>query len=163
MPKRLERSATNRMIGGVCGGIAEYLDVDATLVRIFFIVATVVTAGAFFLAYLAGLVLMPLPDQAAPFVRAAAPPNGPEAASGTPLEADRASATAPAAPPAAPRPRDPAAEERRRSTIGYFLIALGLIVLLANVGAFRFVRGDIVWPLVLVGVGVLLLVQRVRR
>lgn len=151
MPKRLERSATNRVIGGVCGGVGEYLEIDPTLVRIFFVVATVVTAGAFFLAYLAGLVLMPLPDQAAPFVRSDAPAAG--AAATTPSDAT----------PIAPRPHDPEAEERRRTTIGYLLVALGIVFLLANVGAFRFIRGDVVWPLVLIGVGALLLAQRVRR
>ncbi len=156
MPKRLERSATNRVVGGVCGGIGEYLEIDATLVRIVFIVATVVTAGGFFLAYIAGLVLMPLPDRPAPFGRATTPPAGDMGA--TP-DATAGDTTA----PIAPRPRDSEAEERRRSTVGYLLVALGLVFLLANLGAFRFVRGDLVWPLVLVGLGVLLLAQRIRR
>jgi len=33
-PKRLTRSSTNRMLGGVCGGLAEYFNVDVTLVRL---------------------------------------------------------------------------------------------------------------------------------
>ncbi len=45
MSTRLERSTANRVIGGVCGGIAEYLQVDVTLVRVFFVVATFLTAG----------------------------------------------------------------------------------------------------------------------
>jgi len=40
---------------------------------------------------------------------------------------------------------------------------LGAVFLLANVGVFRFVRWDLVWPLVLVGAGALLLAQRARR
>lgn len=40
--KRLYRSANDRMIAGVCGGIAKYFDVDATLVRLAFV------AGFFF-------------------------------------------------------------------------------------------------------------------
>jgi phage shock protein PspC (stress-responsive transcriptional regulator) len=35
--KRLTRSYTNRMIGGVCGGIAEYFNIDPTLVRLAFV------------------------------------------------------------------------------------------------------------------------------
>ncbi len=35
--KRLYRSTQNRMFAGVCGGIAEYLDVDPTLVRLAFV------------------------------------------------------------------------------------------------------------------------------
>jgi uncharacterized membrane protein YdbT with pleckstrin-like domain len=67
-----------------------------------------------------------------------------------------------ATPPVA-RVDDPVMAERRRATFGYFLVALGVVFLLANLGAFRIVRWDLVWPLVFVGVGVLLLAQRVRR
>lgn len=35
--KRLYRSKTERMIGGVCGGLAQYLNLDPTLVRLFFL------------------------------------------------------------------------------------------------------------------------------
>ncbi|MES2797545.1 MAG: PspC domain-containing protein [Bacteroidota bacterium] len=39
MKKKLERSKTRKMIGGVSAGLAEYLDIDVTLVRVLFIVA----------------------------------------------------------------------------------------------------------------------------
>ena len=42
MQSRLERSNTNRVIAGVCGGLAEYLAVDPTLVRVAFVVMTFV-------------------------------------------------------------------------------------------------------------------------
>lgn len=35
--KRLYRSRSNEMIGGVCGGLADYLDVDPTIVRLIFV------------------------------------------------------------------------------------------------------------------------------
>ena len=57
MSTRLERSTTNKVIGGVCGGIAEYLQVDATLVRVFFVLFAIFTAGIGFLGYLVLLVL----------------------------------------------------------------------------------------------------------
>ncbi len=37
MERRLYRSRSNRMIGGVCGGLGEYLGIDATIVRLFFV------------------------------------------------------------------------------------------------------------------------------
>ncbi len=40
MEHRLYRSQTDRMLGGVCGGLAKYLQIDVTLVRLFFIVFT---------------------------------------------------------------------------------------------------------------------------
>lgn len=43
--KRLKRSISNRMLAGVCGGIAEYFDLDPTLVRVGFVVLSVLSAG----------------------------------------------------------------------------------------------------------------------
>lgn len=37
MERRLYRSQNNRMIGGVCGGLGQYLGIDATIVRLFFV------------------------------------------------------------------------------------------------------------------------------
>lgn len=62
--RRLTRSSDNRVIAGVCGGIARYLDVDATLVRIG-AVAITLFGGAGVLLYLAALVLMPVDSGAA--------------------------------------------------------------------------------------------------
>jgi len=57
---RLHRSRSNRMIAGVCGGLAEWLGWDPTLVRILYIVVSVVSA-AFpgILAYLVLWLVMP--------------------------------------------------------------------------------------------------------
>jgi phage shock protein C len=42
-PKRLTRSRTDRMLAGICGGIANYLVVDPTIVRLVFALATFFT------------------------------------------------------------------------------------------------------------------------
>ena len=59
MNKRLQRSRTERMIAGVCGGIAEYFEVDPTLVRLIW-VAVSLLAGVGILLYLIMWVVMPL-------------------------------------------------------------------------------------------------------
>jgi uncharacterized membrane protein (UPF0136 family) len=71
----------------------------------------------------------------------------------------------PAAPvtPAAPRVVDPMVMERRRNGIGLLLVAVGVVFLLGNVGAFRFVDLRYVWPLVLIALGVYLVAQRSRQ
>ncbi|AHF06850.1 PspC domain-containing protein [Desulfitobacterium metallireducens] len=56
--KRLYRSRQNKMIGGVCAGLGEYLDLDPTLIRLVMIIA-VFGAGAGVLAYLVAWVLIP--------------------------------------------------------------------------------------------------------
>ncbi|SET17819.1 PspC domain-containing protein [Prevotella sp. kh1p2] len=43
--KKLKRSSTDVWIGGVCGGIAEYFDVDPTLVRITYVVLSIGSAA----------------------------------------------------------------------------------------------------------------------
>ena len=43
--KRLYKSTTNRKIWGVCGGLAEYFDVDATIIRLVLVLLTCFTAG----------------------------------------------------------------------------------------------------------------------
>ncbi len=56
----LFRHPSDKLIGGVCGGLGDYLGIDATLVRILWVVATLVTGGGGFLAYLALWLLLPV-------------------------------------------------------------------------------------------------------
>ncbi|OYN87933.1 PspC domain-containing protein [Parenemella sanctibonifatiensis] len=55
---QLRRSTSNKMIGGVCAGIARYFGWDATLVRLI-LVALVLFAGVGILAYLIAWLVMP--------------------------------------------------------------------------------------------------------
>lgn len=59
MKKRLLRSSSDYMLGGVCGGIAEYMDLDPTLVRVAYVLLTVCTAFSGTLAYLVLWIVMP--------------------------------------------------------------------------------------------------------
>lgn len=76
--KRLYRSRTNKMIGGVCGGIAEYLDVDPTVVRIGWIVISLFPLIPGILVYVIAWIIIPRepgvdnPSSAAPHNSAAA-------------------------------------------------------------------------------------------
>jgi phage shock protein C len=49
--RKLYRSRTERMLAGVCGGIAEYSNMDPTLVRVLFVVLAFITGGGALLAY----------------------------------------------------------------------------------------------------------------
>lgn len=57
-PRRLYRSRTNRMISGVCGGLAEFMNIDPVIVRISFILLAFV-GGFGFLLYLIGIIIIP--------------------------------------------------------------------------------------------------------
>ena len=54
MEKKLRRSKTDKMVAGVCGGIAEYLGISSTLVRVLF-----VFSGIGILAYFIAALVMP--------------------------------------------------------------------------------------------------------
>ena len=59
---RLRRSRVDRMLGGVCGGLAESLGADAALLRVLVVALTLITGGAAALVYLAAWVLAPEGD-----------------------------------------------------------------------------------------------------
>lgn len=56
--KKLYRSRTDRKIGGVCGGLAQYFNIDATLVRLLFVLGIIFVGGGL-LAYLIMLIVVP--------------------------------------------------------------------------------------------------------
>ncbi|WP_163654953.1 DUF4097 family beta strand repeat-containing protein [Listeria sp. PSOL-1] len=64
MGKKLKRSRVDRKIGGVFGGLSEYTGIDATLLRLIFVVVAIVTVktGIAFIAYIIALFIIPPDD-----------------------------------------------------------------------------------------------------
>lgn len=61
MHKKLHRSYSNKMIGGICGGIAEYFDIDPTIVRLGAVFLTFITAlFPCIIAYIIAMILVPV-------------------------------------------------------------------------------------------------------
>ena len=64
--KKLFRSS-NRIFAGVCGGIAEYFDLDPTLIRVVYVILSMFSAGVpGLLVYIILMILMPNYDQLPP-------------------------------------------------------------------------------------------------
>ncbi len=59
MPKKLYRSNTDKILAGVCGGIAEYLAVDSTVVRLLAVLSVFTSVGI--IAYIVAALVIPLP------------------------------------------------------------------------------------------------------
>lgn len=59
MEKKLRKSMSNKMICGVCGGVGEYFNVDPTVVRLIWAIATVLGIGSGLLIYIIAAVIMP--------------------------------------------------------------------------------------------------------
>jgi len=61
--KKLRRSRSDRMIAGVCGGVAEYFDIDPTIVRLGAVGLTLFARVGMPVVYLAMAIVMPLDDE----------------------------------------------------------------------------------------------------
>jgi phage shock protein C len=154
MNRRLYKSPTERVISGVGGGVAEYLDADPTIVRVIWALLALITGGVFFVLYIVMWIVVP---------------EGPEAAIGAPEGAPAAidPATGQPVPPAPGTwSAQPVHRHRRGSgpgswVVGVILIGLGLYFLVRDY--FPDINVDRLWPLGLVLLGVLLLLVAMRR
>lgn len=126
-PKRFYRSRSDHMLGGVAGGLAQYFNLDPTLVRLAFVLLAF--AGFGVLAYLILWVVVPVRPEG----------ESEPAITGT-LDTSRG-----------------------REVAGYVLLALGALLLAANLGWLDVFWGRLVWPLLLVALGIALLATHGRR
>ena len=58
MKKRLYKSSTDKKVCGVCGGIANYFDVDPTVIRLIWVIFTL-AGGCGLIAYIIAAIIMP--------------------------------------------------------------------------------------------------------
>lgn len=66
MAKRLFRSYDNKMLGGICGGLAEYFDVDPSVMRILAVISLFISGGMTILVYIVAWVIIPLNEPGQP-------------------------------------------------------------------------------------------------
>jgi phage shock protein C len=142
----VKRSRSDRMIGGVCAGVAKYFELDPVIVRLLFVVLAL-AQGAGVLLYLVLLVVLPEEDAAAPAT--AAPAAG--APDGAPA-------------PTAPAPHWTPVETRRRRGVlaGALLIALGAYLFVVNLGLLWWWDWKFAGPATLIAAGLLVLFCRLR-
>lgn len=57
--KKLTRSRDDKWIAGVCGGLAKYLGIDVTLVRLIFALGTILGLGSLFVVYIVMWIVVP--------------------------------------------------------------------------------------------------------
>ncbi len=62
-PKKLYRSRNSRMISGVCGGLAEYMNIDPVVVRLIFVITAIFGASIGFWVYI--IMWIAVPEQPA--------------------------------------------------------------------------------------------------
>jgi len=187
-PRRLTRSTRERMWAGVAGGMAEFFDLDPSLVRLLWVAATVVTGGLAVAVYILAWIVLPRDDRApsagthgwhdwseefhnetqrlAEEARRVA--GHPGSAPNSP-SASAASATgyAPSQPGPVAEP-DPWWQSDRyverhhgrhypARSAGVVLVVLGVLLLAANAGVFTWIQWRTMWPLIFIGLGIILL------
>jgi phage shock protein C len=160
MNRRLYKSQTERVISGVAGGVAEYLDADPAIVRVIWALLAIFTGGVFFVLYIVMWIVVPL----GPYP--AGPEGGPEGAPGGEA-AEGASGQPGSGSPTTWNAAPPYRHRHRRGSgegawvFGLILIGVGLWFLAREyIPAVNF---DRLWPLGLVLVGVLFLAIAIRR
>lgn len=172
MNRRLYRSPDDRVLAGVAGGMAESYEMDPSLVRVVWALLIIFTGGVFFILYVIMALVVPLRpagytafagsaggDETEPgFVPGPPAAGGPATAGGTPTARDAPAAGAP--PPV--RRRGPRHDSDNSGTliVGAILIIVGALFLLR-----QFIDIDIgrLWPLAVIGLGILLIVSAFGR
>jgi phage shock protein C len=148
MERRLYRSRTDTVLGGVASGLAKYLNTDPALVRIAWAILVLITNGAALLAYLVAWVVVPEePEVVAPAT--------------APGSADPAAAAIDPDAPATTPERRAGGEGRAALIVGVGLIALGAWFLLRQY--LPPIDWGLLWPIVLIGIGGVILVTSARR
>ena len=147
MNRRLYRSRSDTIVGGVAAGLADYLNADPALFRIAWAILVVITGGAALVAYVVAWIVVP------------EEPDAPVAAAEPTIDPVTGEVVAPA--PASA----PIAPARSGMSAGV-VIGLGLVL----IGVWFLVREflppidwSLVWPLILVGIGAIVLFSSMRR
>lgn len=142
----LFRPRRHAVVFGVCAGLGQYFDVDPVLIRLLFILLALI-GGLGIVAYLVLAVTMPSERSVGRESREIFQENveelravASEAGHGL-VEAVRVGTSA----------------GRRRHLLGLALVMLGTLILLGRLGVFWWVRRDLLWPALLIGLGILLL------
>lgn len=178
MQRRLYRSEQDRLLTGLSGGMADYFDVDPTLMRLLWVLLAIFTGGVAVIIYFVMVVVVPTGAVPAPGIEPGpvgaddepaagnAPEPGDEPA-GEEAAPQQASETA--APGAAQtyRPYAPERQSDGRSSrlggaafVGLALVVIGVLALLDSLGLLAQFDSWRLWPVILIAFGVFLVIRR---
>ena len=149
-PRRLTRSSRERMWAGVCGGLAEYFDLDPALVRLIWVIATVLSGGLAIPVYIVAWIILPRDER---------PPAYGSGSQAIHDWSDELHNEAHRLADDARRVAHNHGHPRHRRT-GVVLVVLGLLLLCANAGLFRFIDWNLLWPVIFIGLGLALLARQ---
>jgi phage shock protein PspC (stress-responsive transcriptional regulator) len=144
MEKKLYRDQQNKVIGGVCAGLAEYFDIDVSIVRVLFL-ASLILKGGGFLLYIVLMIVLPKKNYIFndPTVDYKVPPD-----------------------PMGYKVNDPFVNKRRSNgniIAGTILIAIGAIFLLNQLDFIPYINFHLTWPILMIAGGLVILFSRKEK
>jgi len=155
--KKLYRSPKEKVIAGVCGGLAEYFSTDPVLVRVIAVLLAFATHGAAVIGYIIAWVIIPSRPLGIVDAKVEGQPT-----TGEPIPC--------CSPSAQVQEPDPNTSSLGALIIGVILIVLGALFLMRNIPFFNhywhwFWRHafDYIWPSILVVIGVAIILRGFRK
>ena len=161
MEKRLYRSKSDRMIWGVCGGLAKYFDMDPTIIRVI-AVLTIFISGAGILAYIILAIVVPLETSKSAEPKDTIKENVEEMKK-TASELGQEIQSTFAKDESDTEEETKKVRYRRRNLFGIVLIILGIIFLLGSLNLLWWFRWSYLWPLAIVAIGLLIIISNRRK
>jgi len=146
-PKKLYRSRENAMIGGVCAGLAEYFNIDASLARLAAVIL-IFPGGLSIWAYIVAWIVIPHK----PLITDTSTVSDSSIEDNVPVVAEGESISEPEE-----------GGDKSRFIVGIVLVGLGILFLLNTFNIFVWFSFFKMWPLVLIIVGLVILFKGINR
>ncbi|WP_407356143.1 PspC domain-containing protein [Methanolobus sp. WCC5] len=155
--EKIKRSRDDRMIAGVAGGLGKYFDTDPTFIRLLFVITTFITEGLMIWVYILMAIIVPEEEKSGKKLPAGTQENEP-AKESVPEEEDDPIRTG-----ELPANLENKKEESKSGVwLGIGLVVLGLLLLIDRLDLFWWLSWRIMWPLLLVLLGIWIILRRGR-
>jgi phage shock protein PspC (stress-responsive transcriptional regulator) len=180
MEKKLYRNEHDKTLAGVASGLADYMQIDVTVVRLLFVLSTIFLAGSGILVYIVIWIVAPVNnDPAAKYKQfqdfykqnpqGGSVFNSPEAFKATKEQAEQTKWNTPNAEnsPNLGTPLPPKSNDTGKTVVGLILLVLGIYFLLKQLGMVPYWLNIFhiykLWPLAIVALGVSLIFRNQRK
>ncbi len=165
MGNKLYRSDKDRMLFGVCGGLAKYFGIDSSLMRII-VILLAVTKGIGILVYFIMAFIVPLEGSTKTSPKEIVLDNVEEAKNTAQGLGQNIKDTFSGKKPESQETEQ--AQAKRRNIFGVILIVVGVFLLLGVFGIFHWVnfnwvKWSVIWPIVLIAIGLLIILSVSRK
>ena len=141
MTKQLFRSKINRKVSGVCGGIAEYFDIDPVIIRVIFVVTTLCWGFGLLIYIILWIVVPSAPMNIESVYEKKTQDTQEKRFENTSSSENRS--------------------HKGRTIGGILLILLGVLILMDNISAF--LSFSTYWPVLLIVIGILILLLNFKK